>query len=126
MPSNTLRVAKLVPMFYSTSITPNVPECLVFHWLSFFVPFRFKVWFGEHMFTDNFRFYTGYVIPKCQTLEQFMEAIQALPSVDTPQVFGLHPNADITSVWLLTITSTYSLALELGRLLQSSSCFLET
>ncbi|CAH3180842.1 unnamed protein product [Porites evermanni] len=55
-----------------------------------------KVWFGEHMFTDDFCFYTGYKIPKCRSLEQFFEAIQALPSVDTPQVFGLHPNADIT------------------------------
>lgn len=55
-----------------------------------------KVWFGEHMFTDDFNFYTGYKIPKCRSLEQFFEAIQALPSVDTPQVFGLHPNADIT------------------------------
>lgn len=48
------------------------------------------------MFTDDFNFYTGYKIPKCRSLEQFFEAIQALPSVDTPQVFGLHPNADIT------------------------------
>lgn len=48
------------------------------------------------MFSDDFNFYTGYKIPKCRTLEQFFEAIQALPSVDTPQVFGLHPNADIT------------------------------
>jgi len=55
-----------------------------------------KVWFGEHMFSDDFCFYTGYKIPKCRGLEQFFEAIQALPSVDTPQVFGLHPNADIT------------------------------
>ncbi|KAK3736698.1 hypothetical protein QZH41_011488 [Actinostola sp. cb2023] len=55
-----------------------------------------KVWFGDHMFADSFNFYTGYTIPKCKTLDQFMEAIQALPSSDTPQVFGLHSNADIT------------------------------
>ena len=55
-----------------------------------------QVWFGEHMFSDDFCFYTGYKIPKCRGLDQFFEAIQALPSVDTPQVFGLHPNADIT------------------------------
>ena len=55
-----------------------------------------QVWFGEHMFSDDFCFYTGYKIPKCRGLQQFFEAIQALPSVDTPQVFGLHPNADIT------------------------------
>lgn len=50
------------------------------------------------MFSDDFCFYTGYKIPKCRGLQQFFEAIQALPSVDTPQVFGLHPNADITWV----------------------------
>lgn len=48
------------------------------------------------MFADSFNFYTGYSIPKCKTLDQFMEFIQHLPSSDTPQVFGLHPNADIT------------------------------
>lgn len=50
------------------------------------------------MFADSFNFYTGYAIPKCKTLDQFMEFIQHLPSSDTPQVFGLHSNADITYV----------------------------
>ena len=68
--------------------------------------FFLQVWFGEHMFSDDFCFYTGYKIPKCRGLEQFFEAIQALPSVDTPQVFGLHPNADITWVsWSVLLVS---------------------
>ena len=55
-----------------------------------------KVWFGEHMFQDSFCFYKGYVIPNAKTIEQYRELIDELPLVDTPQVFGLHPNADIT------------------------------
>uniref|UniRef100_UPI00398E4471 dynein axonemal heavy chain 8-like isoform X2 n=2 Tax=Pristiophorus japonicus TaxID=55135 RepID=UPI00398E4471 len=55
-----------------------------------------KVWFSEKMFDIKFNFYTGYIIPICLNLESYMEYIQTLPITDTPQVFGLHPNADIT------------------------------
>ncbi|XP_033874388.2 dynein axonemal heavy chain 8-like [Acipenser ruthenus] len=55
-----------------------------------------RVWFSEKMFEPTFCFYTNYKIPVCKTVEQYMEFIQSLPAVDTPQVFGLHPNADIT------------------------------
>jgi len=54
------------------------------------------VWFGEHMFQESFAFYKGYSIPQCKSIELFREAIDHLPLVDTPEVFGLHPNADIT------------------------------
>uniref|UniRef100_A0A673VVA8 Dynein axonemal heavy chain 8 n=1 Tax=Salmo trutta TaxID=8032 RepID=A0A673VVA8_SALTR len=39
-------------------------------------------------------FYKHYAFPN--RLEQYMEYIATLPALDTPQVFGLHPNADIT------------------------------
>ncbi|XP_034031153.1 dynein heavy chain 5, axonemal [Thalassophryne amazonica] len=55
-----------------------------------------KVWFTEEMFGDNFKFYQGYSIPKCTSIDQYLTYIQGLPSYDTPQLFGLHPNADIT------------------------------
>ncbi|XP_074092949.1 dynein axonemal heavy chain 8 [Macrotis lagotis] len=55
-----------------------------------------RVWFSEKMFESTFCFYTGYKIPVCKTLEQYFEYIQLLPSLDNPEVFGLHPNADIT------------------------------
>ncbi|XP_059501105.1 dynein axonemal heavy chain 8-like [Stegostoma tigrinum] len=55
-----------------------------------------KVWFSEKTFDPKFNFYTGYVIPICATVDSYLEYIQTLPAVDTPQVFGLHPNADIT------------------------------
>lgn len=48
------------------------------------------------MFQQSFNFYKGYLIPKGTSVAQFMDYIDTLPLVDSPEVFGLHPNADIT------------------------------
>ena len=50
------------------------------------------------MFQPAFNFYKGYVIPRVAKLEEIIDFIQLLPAYDTPEVFGLHPNADITYV----------------------------
>uniref|UniRef100_H2S7P3 Dynein axonemal heavy chain 5 n=1 Tax=Takifugu rubripes TaxID=31033 RepID=H2S7P3_TAKRU len=55
-----------------------------------------KVWFSEEMFGSDFNFYKGYNIPKCTSIDHYVTYIQGLPAYDTPEVFGLHPNADIT------------------------------
>uniref|UniRef100_A0A6I8N0V6 Dynein axonemal heavy chain 5 n=1 Tax=Ornithorhynchus anatinus TaxID=9258 RepID=A0A6I8N0V6_ORNAN len=55
-----------------------------------------RVWFGEDMFTAAFSFFKGYGIPQGQATEDYLQYIEQLPSVDSPEVFGLHPNADIT------------------------------
>ncbi|XP_071957073.1 dynein axonemal heavy chain 5-like [Antedon mediterranea] len=55
-----------------------------------------NVWFSEEMFSDKFEFYKGYTIPKCRTIDEYRGAIENIPLVDTPEAFGLHPNADIT------------------------------
>ncbi|XP_077977872.1 dynein axonemal heavy chain 5-like isoform X2 [Glandiceps talaboti] len=55
-----------------------------------------RVWFSEDMFGDKFKFYTGYIIPKCRTIDDYRTYIDGMPLVDSPEAFGLHPNADIT------------------------------
>ncbi|XP_068088806.1 dynein axonemal heavy chain 8 [Hyperolius riggenbachi] len=55
-----------------------------------------RAWFNEKMFDPSFSFYTGYKIPQCKTVEQYLASIVSLPLTDSPEVFRLHPNADIT------------------------------
>ncbi|XP_073529664.1 dynein axonemal heavy chain 8-like [Phyllobates terribilis] len=55
-----------------------------------------KAWFSEKICDPTFCFYKGYKIPHCKTVPQFLNYIQSLPAADSPLVFGLHPNADIT------------------------------
>ncbi|KAI8811565.1 dynein heavy chain and region D6 of dynein motor-domain-containing protein [Cladochytrium replicatum] len=56
-----------------------------------------RVWFGDHMFLDTFAFYKGYTIPHLKSVEEYRQFIETLPLIDTPDVFGLHPNADIST-----------------------------
>lgn len=38
----------------------------------------------------------GYRIPRLSKLEDILDFIEHLPLIDSPEAFGLHPNADIT------------------------------
>ncbi|KAL5262750.1 hypothetical protein ACHWQZ_G008223 [Mnemiopsis leidyi] len=56
-----------------------------------------RTWMGEHIFQNNFCFYKGYKIPNFAKVDDYLNYINdELPEVDTPEAFGLHPNADIT------------------------------
>ena len=61
------------------------------------------MWFSEQMFTSSFCFYKGYQIPKGSQVQHYVDYINNLPNADTPEVFGLHPNADITWVNSLSL-----------------------
>ena len=50
------------------------------------------------MFVPTFTFYKGYSIPILKTVKEYLDSIEKLPLVDTPEIFGLHPNADIAYV----------------------------
>lgn len=55
-----------------------------------------QVWFNETLLTNGFEFFKGYRVPITRSLQHYVDYINSLPANDTPEVFGLHPNADIT------------------------------
>jgi len=55
-----------------------------------------SVWFCEPLLSNSFEFYKGYKVPGTKSLQGFIDYINSLPAYDTPEVFGLHSNADIT------------------------------
>lgn len=55
-----------------------------------------NVWFSDVLLKPEFEFYTGYKVPTTRNLSGYTDYINILPLTDTPEVFGLHSNADIT------------------------------
>lgn len=55
-----------------------------------------KEWFSDSMFAEDFKFHTGYRIQSFKNLNDYIESIDNMSPTDPPQVYGLHPNADIT------------------------------
>lgn len=54
------------------------------------------VWFNEALLGQNFEFHKGYRVPISRNIQTYTDYIASLPANDTPEVFGLHSNADIT------------------------------
>merc|ERR1711933_328185 len=74
-------------------------------------------WFCEDVFKPAFKFnnYAGefdYSIPMGFDIQNFKDFIDTVPPVDSPNIFGLHTNADLTyrlkeaNEMLATITDT--------------------
>ncbi|XP_036143732.1 dynein heavy chain 8, axonemal [Monomorium pharaonis] len=56
-----------------------------------------KVWFTEALFAEErFVFYKNYPLLIYKQVNHYMKAIDGMSPIDPPQVYGLHPNADIT------------------------------
>eukprot|EP00928_Gymnodinium_smaydae_P031098 TRINITY_DN22944_c0_g2_i2.p1 TRINITY_DN22944_c0_g2~~TRINITY_DN22944_c0_g2_i2.p1 ORF type:complete len:3465 (-),score=972.42 TRINITY_DN22944_c0_g2_i2:18-9410(-) len=65
-----------------------------------FVTYSAK-WLCEDIFKPYFTFNNyqsdyNYRIPEGSEIQQFRDAIETIPPVDSPLIFGLHPNADLT------------------------------
>ncbi|XP_075973556.1 dynein heavy chain 8, axonemal kl-3 [Anticarsia gemmatalis] len=55
-----------------------------------------RVWFTDQLFSEDFQFYKGYGIMKFKNIPEYLEEIDKMKTVDPPQAYGLHTNADIT------------------------------
>lgn len=55
-----------------------------------------RVWFTDQLFSEDFQFYKGYGIMKFKNIPEYLEEIEKMKTVDPPQAYGLHTNADIT------------------------------
>jgi dynein heavy chain len=58
------------------------------------------------MFKPTFQFYKGYGVPVFKVVKEYIDYIEKLPLADTPEIFGMHPNADITYAHSVAHTPT--------------------
>lgn len=58
----------------------------------YFGDFLFDTFQPFHFYHNN---YVNYVIPQEGNRDSYIEFIEKLPLVNSPEVFGLHPNAEI-------------------------------
>eukprot|EP00762_Andalucia_godoyi_P004467 ANDGO_08124.mRNA.1 Dynein gamma chain len=54
------------------------------------------IWFSPQLFSEEFEFYKGYKVPNFKSIQEYRGYIDSLPLVDTPEIFGMHPNAELT------------------------------
>ncbi|XP_076295220.1 dynein heavy chain 8, axonemal kl-3 [Lasioglossum baleicum] len=55
-----------------------------------------KLWFSEALFTEDFMFFKGYPVLVLKQVTDYLKVVDEMATVDPPQVYGLHRNADIT------------------------------
>jgi hypothetical protein len=49
-----------------------------------------SVWFSDNIFNAGFKFYEGYPLPECRTIEEYNDFINNMPLQDIPEVRGLY------------------------------------
>lgn len=54
------------------------------------------LWLSDNILKNNFSFAPNYNIIMGEDIATYKKEIENIPSLDKPEVFGLHPNADIT------------------------------
>ncbi|CAD1473088.1 unnamed protein product [Heterotrigona itama] len=55
-----------------------------------------KLWFSDSIFSEDFVFYKGYPVLVYKQVTEYLKIIDEMNPIDPPQVYGLHPNANIT------------------------------
>lgn len=55
-----------------------------------------KLWFLDAIFSEDFAFYKGYPVLVYKQVTDYLKVIDEMSSIDPPQVYGLHLNANIT------------------------------
>mmetsp|Transcript_2907 Transcript_2907/g.5212 ORF Transcript_2907/g.5212 Transcript_2907/m.5212 type:complete len:2119 (-) Transcript_2907:878-7234(-) len=55
-----------------------------------------ETYLNPRIFDPNFVFYTNYRCPNATDINKYRTEIDQLPLVDSPEIFGLHANADLT------------------------------
>jgi dynein heavy chain len=53
-------------------------------------------YFHSGALEKNYELFPGYNVPDCLEIAQFRLAIENLPAQESPEIFGLHTNADLT------------------------------
>ena len=53
-------------------------------------------YFNADVLAKGLEIYPGYVVPDTANIDEFRADIERLPAQESPEIFGLHPNADLT------------------------------
>ena len=54
-------------------------------------------WLDANLYAPGFEFYKGYNCPDKTMLSEWRDFIEDLPLIDTPEIYGMNPNAELTS-----------------------------
>lgn len=68
-------------------------------------------YFNSTVLARNYQLYPGYCVPDTTEIQVFRSEIEKLPATESPEIFGLHPNADLT-YRTLNVTEAVSTIME--------------